>query len=121
MSKAIIATVLLAGVLFGSNYGYDGSTTAAVTIAGAIIKTQNSPEAESKYKRRECPVCKGKGYYKSGDGLADVPCGYCEPDKDNSLEPPELDEESAVVHPPIIIKLEPKQPKTQPKTRIIYR
>ena len=73
------ATVLIASLVFGS-YGYNGSTTSAVTLVGGIIKAQNT-ETSHKYKRKDCPVCKGTGYYISGDKITKVECGYCEPDK----------------------------------------
>lgn len=59
---------------------YHGSTTGAVTLAGAIIKTKHI-DSVKKYKRKDCPVCKGKGWYMSGDGISKVDCGYCEPDR----------------------------------------
>lgn len=59
-------------------YAYDGLTKASVTIAGGIIKAQHT-ENNKKYKRKDCPVCKGKGWYISGDDITKVPCGYCEP------------------------------------------
>ena len=60
---------------------YYGSTTAPVTLAGGIIKAKHVQETSSKYKRKDCPVCKGKGYYISGDGILKIECTYCEPDK----------------------------------------
>lgn len=60
---------------------YKGSTTACVTLAGGIIKAKHI-DVVKKYKRSECPVCKGKGWYISGDGIAKVDCGYCEPEKE---------------------------------------
>jgi len=55
------------------------SPTAGVCLSGAIISSEkDSPVA--KYKRKDCPVCKGKGWYISGDGIAKVDCGYCEPE-----------------------------------------
>ncbi len=54
-------------------------TTSIVIIAGANIKASSVPIQE-KYKRKDCPVCKGKGWYISGDGIKKVECGYCEPD-----------------------------------------
>lgn len=75
----LLCGMLLFGVLFGS-YGYNGSTVSAVTLVGGIIKAQNI-EISQKYKRKNCPICLGKGYYLSGDKITEVPCGYCEPDK----------------------------------------
>jgi hypothetical protein len=82
MNKLISGLVIYT-ILFGSSYY--GSTMAPVTIAGAIIKAQ-SVETTIKYKRKDCPVCKGKGWYISGDGIKKVDCGYCEPEKEVSPE-----------------------------------
>lgn len=60
---------------------YTGSTTAAVTIAGGIIQAKHQVD-NKKHKRKDCPVCKGKGWYISGDGIKKVDCGYCEPDQE---------------------------------------
>lgn len=54
-------------------------TKACVTIIGGIIKTQND-NINKKYPRKNCPVCKGKGWYISGDGIKKIDCGYCEPE-----------------------------------------
>jgi len=74
----LIAGITIFGILFGSSYY--GSTTAPVTLAGAIIKAK-SVDNTKKYKRKDCPVCKGKGWYISGDKIERVECGYCEPEK----------------------------------------
>lgn len=68
---------------FGS-YKFNGSTTSSVVLAGGIIKAQNT-NIEKKYKRKDCPVCKGLGWYISGDKITKVDCGYCEPDKNIGL------------------------------------
>lgn len=60
---------------------YTGSTTAPVVIAGAIIQATHEPDTFKKYRRKECPVCKGTGKYLSGDGISMNDCGYCEPEK----------------------------------------
>jgi hypothetical protein len=60
---------------------YYGSTTAPVVIAGGIIKAKHSDEITIKHKRKDCPVCKGKGWYMSGDGIKKIDCNYCEPDE----------------------------------------
>lgn len=77
----IISLCLLASV-FGhfTSSDYQGSSTASVVIAGGIIKAQNT-EFSKKYKRKDCPVCKGKGWYISGDKITKVDCGYCEPEQ----------------------------------------
>jgi hypothetical protein len=93
MNKLILTSLIASSLLFGS-YGYNGSTTAAITVIGGIIKAQ-SVNIEKKYKRKDCPVCKGSGWYISGDKITKVPCGYCEPDKTQS--------QKVVVHPQVII------------------
>lgn len=57
------------------------STMAGVCLSGAVIQS-SSEETTTKYKRKDCPVCKGKGWYISGDGIAKVDCGYCEPESE---------------------------------------
>lgn len=82
----IFSMILLCSFLPTALYcvgSYKGSPTACVTIAGAIINAQHT-DSIKKYKRSECPVCKGKGWYISGDGIAKVDCGYCEPEKQES-------------------------------------
>jgi hypothetical protein len=86
--KNIIFPLIASVVLFGSSF--DGSTTSAVTLVGGIIKAKHV-ESVKKYKRKDCPVCKGKGKYLSGDNIKWVDCGYCEPEKETSqptLVPP---------------------------------
>lgn len=75
---AIVLFSIIIAPVFGVSYS--GSTTAAVNLAAGIIKAQHV-DIVKKYKRSECPVCKGKGWYISGDDISKVPCGYCEPDK----------------------------------------
>lgn len=75
----LIALVLIASFVASSNYGYNGSTTAAVALVGGIIKAKHI-DKEKKYPRKKCPVCKGTGKYLSGDGIEMVDCGYCEPE-----------------------------------------
>jgi len=75
---------LLCVSLLFTNTNYYGSTTAPVTIAGAIIKAKHVQEVTKKYKRKDCPVCKGKGWYMSGDGIKKIDCSYCEPSSTNT-------------------------------------
>jgi hypothetical protein len=83
----LFCVALIGSVLFAQySAKYDGSTLAAVNLAGGIIKATHV-ETVKKYKRSECPVCKGKGWYISGDKITEVPCGYCEPDKKNEQQP----------------------------------
>lgn len=79
MNKTIVV-LLLTSSIFLTN-GYYGSTTAPVTLAGGIIKAQSAVEITKKYKRKDCPVCKGAGWYISGDKIKKIECSYCEPDK----------------------------------------
>jgi hypothetical protein len=73
--------ILLIGSIFSFGaYKYNGSTLPAVIIAGGIIKAQHT-DVTKKYKRKDCPICEGKGWYMSGDKILKVDCGYCEPDK----------------------------------------
>lgn len=62
------------------------NTKAAVTIVGGIIKSKHSEEIDKKYKRKDCPVCKGKGWYMSGDGIKKIECLYCEPEASTKLD-----------------------------------
>lgn len=83
--KSIISLILISSIgMFGS-YSYYGSTTAAVVLAGGIIKAKQGDFVHKKYKRQNCPVCKGKGWYISGDKISKVDCGYCEPESKQSL------------------------------------
>mgnify|MGYP003339565204 CR=1 FL=1 len=77
MNKLVYGLVVYT-ILFGSSY--TGSITAPVILAGAVVKAQMSP-INIKFKRKDCPVCKGTGKYMSGDGIKQVDCGYCEPEK----------------------------------------
>ncbi len=55
------------------------STTSVVTMVGGIVSTAHKDVDTKKYKRKDCPVCKGKGWFLSGDGIAKINCQYCEP------------------------------------------
>lgn len=44
-----------------------------------------------KYKRSECPKCHGSGKLRSGDGLYEQDCPYCEPEISQSAESAELE------------------------------
>lgn len=87
-----IICLLLCGAVAYTSGPYEGSTMAPVILAGSIVK-HSGTEIAKKYKRKDCPVCKGAGKYLSGDQLKWVDCGYCEP------EPTE----DAVVHPEVKI------------------
>ena len=79
MNKLFVG-LFCVSLLFTQSHYY-GSTTAPVTLAGGIIKAKHTQEVSQKYKRKDCPVCKGKGYYISGDGILKIDCTYCEVDK----------------------------------------
>ena len=85
-----ICLFLFSGIFFLSTRYY-GSTTAPVAIAGGIIKAKHSDGIQVKHKRKDCPVCKGKGWYWSGDGIKKVECGYCEP------EPGQVDHKESAI------------------------
>jgi len=80
--KTITSLILLAVAFNSINYA-DISTTAGVCLVGGSIKSDSDVVVE-KYKRKDCPVCKGKGWYISGDGIAKVDCGYCEPEQQSN-------------------------------------
>ena len=67
--------------LFLGNLKYYGSPSACVILAGGIIKAKHTQDSDAKYKRKDCPVCKGKGWYMSGDGILKIDCTYCEEDR----------------------------------------
>ena len=77
MIKFIFGTLLIGSLVVAATPEY--STTAVVTLAGGIIKASQKDDVVEKYKRKDCPVCKGKGWYLSGDGIAKINCQYCEP------------------------------------------
>ena len=92
MNKAIL--LLLAFTVAYTSNSYDGGTLAPVIISGSIVKHLGA-EISKKYKRKECPVCKGTGKYLSGDGIKMTDCGYCEPESKS---------EPVVEHPNVTIK-----------------
>ena len=77
MIKLLFGTMLVTSLVFAATPKY--STTAVVTLAGGIVKASLKDEVVEKYKRKDCPVCEGKGWYLSGDGIAKINCQYCEP------------------------------------------
>lgn len=78
MNKLLLSTFLISSIFFSSNTS-NYSSTSVVTVVGSIIKTTNIESETKKHKRKDCPVCKGKGWYISGDGIAKISCQYCEP------------------------------------------
>lgn len=83
--KSVVSFALISTLIFASQLDY--STTAVVTLVGGKIAASATDVVPAKkYKRKDCPVCKGKGWYISGDGIAKVSCGYCEPDDGSDTE-----------------------------------
>lgn len=76
MHKLLFFSTILSSILLFGSYN-PVSTTSVVTVVGAHIKAKDVPII-TKYNRKDCPVCKGKGWYISGDGIEKVACGYCE-------------------------------------------
>lgn len=77
MYKIVLAVVTVFSSFFAMGNPPNVSTTSVVCLVGASIKAQETPIV-TKYKRKDCPVCKGTGKYRSGDGIEEVDCGYCE-------------------------------------------
>lgn len=88
MYKLSISSILIAGIFtsYVSINDHSYSTTAVVTLVGAVIKSSQSDVEVAKYKRKDCPVCKGKGWYISGDKISKVDCGYCEPETQTEIQ-----------------------------------
>lgn len=79
MNKLFVGLFCIS-LLFAESHYY-GSITAPVVMAGGIIKAKHVQENTKKYKRKDCPVCKGQGWYWSGDKIKKIECTYCEPDR----------------------------------------
>lgn len=75
MNRSLLTALIGFSLLFGAIKPI--SSSSIVTLVGAHIKAREFP-INTKYKRKDCPVCKGKGKYLSGDGIKEVDCGYCE-------------------------------------------
>jgi len=106
----IISVLLIIAIIFSGSFVYsaDLSSTASVLIAGGIVKAQHVDNTK-KYKRKDCPICLGKGYYISGDKITKVPCGYCIPDtKQPEPTAPAYSKPKVVVHPPIMLNSKPR-------------
>lgn len=93
---SIFAVSLMGAFMLGN---FQTSSTSAVSLIGGVLKARHS-QKEEKYPREECPVCEGKGWYISGDGIEKVDCGYCEPPSKN--EPDEPQEELNQQDPPLV-------------------
>jgi hypothetical protein len=89
---------------------FQPSSTSAVSLIGGVVKARHEISEDSKYPRDECPVCEGKGWYISGDGIEKVECGYCEPKKQEAIQEEHIDEPELVTIP-----------EEEPKTFILRR
>ena len=69
-------SIILATSLILSSGHYTGSTSAVVCLVGGTIK--------AKHTDNDCPVCKGQGWYWSGDKIKKIECQYCEPESSNT-------------------------------------
>jgi hypothetical protein len=98
MVNKIFAIIIISAVSFINVVKYNGDSLAPVVVSGALIK-HSGVEIKVKYPRKNCPVCKGNGWYLSGDKIRRVDCDYCEPEKGSGEEFPE----GAIMHDPIII------------------
>ena len=72
----LFCVVLMTTFVFAAIPKY--STTSVVTLSGAVLKAAAGTDVVKKHKRKDCPVCKGKGWYISGDGIKKIECQYCE-------------------------------------------
>jgi len=79
----ILTALLLVGCgtkTIEKQYIHDFYTTevAAVIIHEGIVNPGKDAVIANKYKRADCPECKGTGIIVSGDGLHTQVCPYCE-------------------------------------------
>lgn len=76
--------LLLSAALIYASVGITNvSTMSSVCLTGAILQSQKEVQVE-KYQRKNCPVCKGKGWYMSGDNIKKIECQYCEPENNTN-------------------------------------
>jgi len=78
----LLCSILIASMMYSVSVP-QYSTLSVVTLVGAKIKCANREPTTVKYKRKDCPVCKGKGWYMSGDGIKKIECTYCEPNNES--------------------------------------
>lgn len=87
--KKINIYLLLFAVLFSgcgkiTEKQYTQESYKSEIVCVYVYYNHNKPQeiiVDKKYKRSECPECKGTGILVSGDGLSRIACQYCEPDK----------------------------------------
>lgn len=87
MINKVIAALLILSLSSAYAGEYKGSTLAPTIVVAAKIQAGHIPSQFKKFKRKDCPVCKGTGKYLSGDKINWSECGYCLPDpKETSYE-----------------------------------
>lgn len=74
-----LCLLILGCAIFTSTISDKVNTISVVTLVGAKIQASQVDNVK-KYKRKECPVCEGKGWYISGDKIKKVDCQYCIPE-----------------------------------------
>jgi len=79
INKTLLVAILGFSTLIVSSKANVAPTKGAVVLAGSVVASQQDTDTK-KHKRKDCPVCKGKGWYISGDGIERVNCGYCYPE-----------------------------------------
>lgn len=94
---------------------------AAVTLAGGILKNKSSDTETKKYPRKDCPVCKGNGWYMSGDNIKKIECQYCEPNKEEPPTEPEQEPELTEKDPPKLVPIKPEEIESQKRRILIHR
>lgn len=107
--KSLTSIVLLAATIGVVTSELQPVSTSAVGLIGGVIKSRHSVNSDAKYQRKDCPVCKGSGWYISGDKITKVDCGYCEEDKKKESIPEEVPEEVDIVLPDVSEEIEEEQ------------
>jgi hypothetical protein len=115
----ILSSVLILGVMTSVvAESFKPVPTSAVSLIGGAIRARHAISEDAKHERKDCPVCKGKGWYISGDKISRVDCGYCEERSRDEVivEPEEIyqPEEDLVTPPttpkdPPLVPVPPKQ------------
>lgn len=83
MNKILFCIIFLTGIIFGNNQTQYSTVSVVTLVGGAIRASADVEQTDEKHKRKDCPVCKGKGWYMSGDGIKKIECQYCEEENAN--------------------------------------
>lgn len=78
MNKILLIIAFVTATIVGINKTSYSTLSVITLVGGAIKASANVDTIEEKHKRADCPVCKGKGWYMSGDGIKKIDCQYCE-------------------------------------------